>query len=129
VLSRIGEALYVAAESRHPQACVLLDVYHIYKGGSDFSALKLLGPDTMHVFHVNDYPATPPRAEISDAHRVYPGDGIAPLDEIFRTLADAGFRGALSLELFNRDYWSQDPLTVARTGLEKTRAAVEKALG
>jgi len=30
----------------------------------------------------------------------------------------------LSLELFNRDYWSQDPLQVARTGLEKMRTLV-----
>ena len=31
----------------------------------------------------------------------------------------------LSLELFNRQYWSQDPLTVARTGFEKMKALVE----
>ena len=35
----------------------------------------------------------------------------------------------LSLELFNREYWQQDPLTVAKTGLEKTKAAVARALG
>ena len=33
----------------------------------------------------------------------------------------------LSLELFNREYWNQDALLVARTGLEKTREAVQKA--
>ena len=27
----------------------------------------------MHNFHVNDYPDLP-RAELTDAHRVYPGD-------------------------------------------------------
>ena len=30
----------------------------------------------------------------------------------------------LSLELFNRDYWKQDPLEVAKTGLAKVKAAV-----
>jgi sugar phosphate isomerase/epimerase len=107
---------------------LLLDVYHLYKGGSGFTGLKLLGGAGMHVFHVNDYPAEPPRDKISDAERVYPGDGVAPLGQIFRDLRDAGFRGMLSLELFNRTYWKQDPLTVARTGLEKTRAAVRKGL-
>jgi sugar phosphate isomerase/epimerase len=105
-----------------------LDVYHIYKGGSDFGGIKLLAGSAMHVFHVNDYPARPPRAEIGDAQRVYPGDGVAPLGMLFRTLRDGGFRGFLSLELFNRDYWQQDALLVARTGLEKTRAAVQNAL-
>ncbi len=127
-LSRLGEAALVAIESGHPKACVLPDVYHIYKGGSDFHGLKLISGRAIHVFHVNDYPAAPERAVIDDSHRVYPGDGVAPLTQIFRDLRNNGFHGVLSLELFNRDYWKQDALQVARTGLEKTRAAVEKSL-
>ena len=127
-LSRLGETVYVATESGRREACLLLDVYHLYKGGSGFTGLKLLGGAGMHVFHVNDYPADPPRDKISDADRIYPGDGVAPLSQIFQDLRDAGFRGMLSLELFNRTYWKQDPLAVARTGLEKTRAAVRKGL-
>ena len=76
---------------------------------------------------MNDYPDDPPRDTIGDAHRVYPGDGVAPLSKILRDVHDAGFRGMLSLELFNRDYWKQEPLDVARTGLEKMRSAVKKA--
>jgi sugar phosphate isomerase/epimerase len=128
-LSRLGEVFFVAIESGHPKACVLTDVYHIYKGGSDPSGLALVRGDRMHVMHMNDYPADPPRETISDAHRVYPGDGVAPLDKILRTLRDIGFRGMLSLELFNREYWKQDPLTVARTGLERMRASVRRSLG
>ena len=54
---------------------------------------------------------------------------MAPTTSILRDLHATGFRGALSLELFNREYWKQDVLKVARTGLEKIRAAVHKALG
>ena len=127
-LSRLGETVLVAVEAGHPKACALPDIYHIHRGGSDFTGLSLLGKNMIHVFHVNDYPATP-RAALTDADRVYPGDGVAPLDAIFVMLRDIGFRGHLSLELFNRDYWTQDAFTVARTGLEKTRAAVQKAIG
>jgi 2-keto-myo-inositol isomerase len=35
----------------------------------------------------------------------------------------------LSLELFNADYWKLDAVVAAKTGLEKTKAVVEKALG
>jgi sugar phosphate isomerase/epimerase len=108
---------------------VLTDVYHIYKGGSDVTGLGLFRGPAMHVMHMNDYPADPPRETIKDEHRVYPGDGVAPLDSILRTLRDIGFRGMLSLELFNREYWKQDALAVARTGLEKTRAVVRRSLG
>ncbi|MGH7128870.1 MAG: sugar phosphate isomerase/epimerase family protein [Planctomycetaceae bacterium] len=127
-LSRLSESTFVAIESGHPQACLLPDVYHLHKGGSDFAGMKLLGPRSMHVFHVNDYPADPPRETLRDADRVYPGDGVAPLGDILRTLRDIGFHGTLSLELFNPEYWQQDALTVAKTGLEKTRNAVEQAL-
>jgi sugar phosphate isomerase/epimerase len=126
-LRRVGEAVHVALDSGHPRACVLLDVYHLYKGGSDFGWVHLLGPGAFGVLHVNDYPAKPPRAEITDAHRVYPGDGVAPLVAFFRDLIAVGFRGMLSLELFNREYWQQDALAVARTGLDKLRAVVRQA--
>lgn len=124
-LSRASEAAFVAVESGHRDACLLLDVYHLYKGGSGFHSLTLLNGARMHVFHVNDYPADPPRETITDAARVYPGDGVAPLANIFRDLCAIGFRGALSVELFNRTYWQQDALTVARTALEKTHALVK----
>jgi sugar phosphate isomerase/epimerase len=133
VLSRLSEVAYVAVEASSgeagdPQAGILADAYHLYKGGSDFAGLRLLNGAAMHVFHINDYTAKPDRKEITDAHRVFPGDGVAPLDTLFKTLRDIGFRGMLSLEVFNREYWKQDALLVARTGLEKTRDAVRKAL-
>jgi sugar phosphate isomerase/epimerase len=126
-IRRVGEALLVAVESGHPRACVLADVYHLYKGGSDFGWVRLVGPAALNVLHVNDYPATPPRETITDAQRVYPGDGVAPLAGFFRDLAAEGFRGMLSLEVFNREYWKQDALAVARTGLDKLREVVRKA--
>jgi sugar phosphate isomerase/epimerase len=126
-IGRLGQAVLVAVESGHPDACLLPDVYHIFRGGSDFGGLALLRGSAIHVFHTNDYPADPPRDKLSDAHRVYPGDGVAPLTEILRTLRSIGFDGYLSLELFNRDYWSRDPFQAAKTGLEKMQRAVQAA--
>ncbi|HUS39988.1 MAG TPA: TIM barrel protein [Pirellulales bacterium] len=123
-LSRLGEIAFVAIESGHSSACLLPDVYHIYRGGSDFTGLRFVDGKSIHVFHLNDYPATPPRADLKDADRVYPGDGAAPLNQILVNLRSNGFRGYLSLELFNRDYWKQDPNDVAATGLRKMRAMV-----
>jgi hypothetical protein len=47
---------------------------------------------------------------------------------ILQTIYKNGFRGMLSLELFNRTYWEQDALQVASTGLAKMRASVRKAM-
>lgn len=126
--SKLSEVAYVAIECGHPKACILPDIYHLYKGGNDFSGLKLLSGKAIQVFHVNDYPADPSREKIGDADRVHVGDGVAPVKQILRDLADNGFQGYLSLELFNRTYWKQDPLQVARTGLEKIKSAVKAAM-
>ncbi len=126
-LATLGEVLHVAAGANHPDACVLLDVYHIYKGGSDFSNIGLVPGAKMHCLHMNDYPAEPKRPEIADKDRIYPGEGIAPMSLILRSLAQGGFNGTLSLELFNRSYWAQPPQQVAKLGLEKMKAVVAAA--
>ena len=126
-LGRLGEALLVASECGRDEAVILADIFHMYKGTGHFEGLNLIGPSTLGLIHANDYPADPPRATITDADRVYPGDGIAPYGQILGQLRRAGYAGMFSLELFNEAYWEQDALTVARTGLEKLRAAVEDA--
>ncbi len=81
----------------------------------------------MHCLHMNDYPAKPPRPTIKDEHRVFPGDGIAPISKILRSLFAGGLDGTLSLELFNKQYWERPAEEVAATGLAKMKACVAAA--
>ena len=127
-LSRLGETAFVALEAAHPDATILPDIYHLHKGGSGFEGLKLLSSRAVQILHVNDYPAEPPRATIADKDRVYPGDGVAPMTDILKSVIRPDRPIVLSLELFNPEYWKQDALQVAQTGLEKTKAAVAKAV-
>lgn len=120
-LSKLGEAAFVAIECGHPDAGVLADVYHLHKGGSPPGGLGVLNGAKLPLFHVNDYPASPHRAEIKDADRVWPGDGVAPLSPIFSELQGIGFDGFVSLELFNPNYWTGDPLETARLGARKLK--------
>lgn len=125
-LGRLSETAFVAVESGHPKACVLADVYHLFKGGSGFDTLHAMSKMSLQMFHMNDYPEMT-REKISDKDRIFPGDGVAPLVPMLKNLRAIGFDGALSLELFNPDYWKQDALDVAKTGLAKMKAVVEKA--
>ncbi len=126
-LSTLADVLYVATAADQPNAGLLLDVYHLYKGGCDFTNVGFIPGAQLHCLHMNDYPAEPPRSEISDAHRVYPGDGIAPIPELLNTLVSSGFNGTLSLELFNREYWKRPALEVAKLGLEKMQRVSRSA--
>ena len=123
-LSRLEQSLHVAAQADHPDACVLADAFHMYKGGSSFNALRLLGRAALHCFHLNDYPADPPRAAIRDADRIWPGDGIAPLGTVLAAFRDNRADVWLSLELFNQEYWKNPAEETAKTGLEKMKKVV-----
>jgi 2-keto-myo-inositol isomerase len=127
-LNRLGECVAVAMETGHPKACVLADVFHLYKGGSKIQSIRLLGPTAIQVLHMNDFPSEPGREKIDDSFRIYPGDGTAPLKELLHLLHQTGGQKVLSLELFNRACWAQDALEVARTGLEKMKTAAQIAL-
>lgn len=123
-LGNLADALAVAARAAHPDACILADVFHLYKGGSAPASLHLVARTAAHVFHMNDYPAAPDRATVTDAHRIWPGDGIAPLKEILGYLVANDCRLFLSLELFNSEYWRLPVADCARVGLEKMKATV-----
>lgn len=125
-LSKLSDCLAICAETGRDDAALLLDVYHLYRGGNSFSALKLVAGSAMPVFHMNDYPAEPEREKLNDSDRVFTGDGIAPLRDILATLYENGFDGVLSLELFNKEYAKQmSALEQAKTGLAKMRALFE----
>ena len=128
VLGPLAHGAYVTIATGDPDASLLLDIIHLYRSGTQFEALRQINGASLHVFHVNDYPQADDPARITDAQRVYPGDGIAPLNTIFRALRDNGFRGYLSLELFNQDYYKKPAGENAKMGIEKVRAAVRKAL-
>ncbi len=126
-LSKLGEALHVAAESGHRLACVLADIFHMYKGNTPFSGFRMASSSAIQVVHMNDYPADPPRERITDAQRIYPGDGVAPYPEILKYIRANAPQCIFSLELFNREYWKQDAMAIAKTGLAKMKAVVEKS--
>jgi sugar phosphate isomerase/epimerase len=123
-LFHLGQALAVAAAANDPDARLLPDVYHLFRGGSGFDGLRLLKGSAVEIFHFNDFVNSKPVAEQTDADRIYPGDGDAPLDTIVQLLKEMGGTKVISLELFNRDYWKQDPLLVAKTGLQKLQTLV-----
>ena len=121
-LYNLADALHIALETRHSDANLLLDFYHLYRGGNSFGSLQLLNVARLPLFHINDYPASPPREQLNDSHRVYPGDGICPFKAILPFLFDSGFRGAFSVELFNESYCKQPVEQMLAITLEKTKS-------
>jgi sugar phosphate isomerase/epimerase len=121
----VASARAIVTGSLDPDATVVADVFHMMRGGGSINDLLTLPGDRLAIFHINDLPSSPPPRAQTDADRVMLGEGIADLPRVIAHLQTIGYRGPLSLELFNPTLWAQDPLEVARRGIDRMRALVE----
>jgi 2-keto-myo-inositol isomerase len=126
-LKRLGQAVGIALDANHPKALVIPDTYHMYISEGGFESLKLLKGELIAIFQFADAPASPAAGSLEDKHRVFPGDGILPLPQILKDLKSTGYKGCISLELYNPEYWKMDHMKVAETGLRKTLEVIKKA--
>jgi len=120
------DALAIADHSGHPRVGIMMDFFHYYRSGVPAASVAAIPVERLFIVHADDCEDRPV-AELNDSHRVYPGEGILPLRSRLRILREIGYRGHLSIELFNRAYWEAPlPEVVARCwrGLARVLAAV-----
>lgn len=123
-VNKVKHAWEVMRVADHPDSTIVLDPFHLYRGGGEIDDMRGIPADKIAVFHFNDAPAHPAREAQTDADRVYPGDGILALKQMLSILENAGYNGVISLELFNPTYWERDPGEVARVGLAKMKSVI-----
>ena len=128
-LNTIEAALRIMELSGHSDATTVLDPFHCHVGGGPMDSIGLLRPEQVAIAHFNDAPAEPVPSQQRDPDRVMPGDGAVDLRLFCDQLRAIGYDRWLSLELFNRSYWEQDPEYVARLGLSRMKAVAEPAGG
>lgn len=102
----------------------VIDTFHFYAGNSTFEAIDRMNPEKLFIFHINDAENLP-KENLTDAHRLYPGEGILPIREIKAHFDKIGYDRMVSIEIFRPQYWNEDPFEVAR----KAKEATEKVLG
>ena len=124
-INTIESALEIITLSKHPEATVIVDPFHNFRGGGSFNSLSLLRGDQIAISHFNDTPASPPRIEQHDHSRVMPGEGHLDLKQWVNLLRKQGYTRWLSLELFREDLWARDPKEVAKIGLDSMKAIAE----
>lgn len=124
-INTIDDAIDIIQRSGHPDATVVVDPFHCWRGGGPVASLSKLNGNQIAISHFNDSPAEPAASLQEDSDRVMPGDGVVDLKFYCDQLAATGYSGYLSLELFREDLWAKEPLEVAKLGLEKMRPFVE----
>lgn len=120
-LGSLKEAIQVMKLVGESEVQILVDIFHSAKTEGSFDLLGELKGSQIGLLHVNDYPYADDIRQLKDSQRVYPGDGVAPLNKIFETLKEIGYSGMYSLELFNEEYEKSGAENVLKTGLEKMK--------
>lgn len=124
-INTIEAAWDVITKAHHPDATIVIDPFHCFRGGGPIKSVGNLPADKIAVSHFNDSPTMPAWNLLTDADRVMPGDGICDLKLYCQCLRDIGYHRWLSLELFRTDLYEQNPLDVAKLGLAKMRVVAE----
>ena len=109
-----------------PNVGMVIDTFHFHAGHSRFEDLERVRVDRLFVVHLNGCEDLP-RDQLTDAHRLYPGEGVIPIDRILSRLHARGWDGTASVEIFRPVYWEQDPREVARIAYARAKSVAEAA--
>ena len=126
LIATLATQLRVTREAGHPAMKPLFDFYHFLSGPSKFEELDAVRAGEIGHVHFQDLPNIP--QELMDqTSREIPGDGVAPLDKVLRTLQAKGYTGTLSVELFLPRFQQGDPFQIASEIKGKAEAVMRKA--
>jgi len=119
-VSTLEQALEIVKAMNRKNIGVVLDTFHFYVGGSPLDSIQKMDREKLYMLHINDAEGLP-KSDLQDAHRLYPGEGVIPLKEIFSRLKEIHYDGPVSIEMFRPEYWTQPAEEVAKKGMEAIR--------
>ena len=113
----------------HPRSSLVLDTWHLWRNDSatfDNCPFHKINSQWISVVHYTDARKDLPREEQKDDARKIPGEGILDLSGFCNRLRSIDFCGWLSLNVYDRTLWDEDPLKVASRGLYAMKRTAEK---
>ena len=124
--STLPTLLSITRASGHPNVGPLFDFYHFWSGHNRLEDIDGVRPGEIKHVHFQDVPDMP-REMLDTTTRFVPGDGIAPLTAILQKLAQKGYEGSLSVELFLPRFQQGDPYEAATEIKSKAEAVMRRA--
>jgi 2-keto-myo-inositol isomerase len=125
-MSTLLTALKVTREAAHPNFGLMFDFYHFWSGLNKLEDMDQIRRGEIQHVHFQDVPDMP-RELLDNNSRFIPGDGVSPLNAMLRKLAEKGYAGPLSVELFLPKFQKGDPYEVAREIRQKCETVMRKA--
>jgi len=113
----------IVREVNRKDVGLVIDSFHFYAGNSTFAMIEALDPALIRIFHINDAEDLP-RAELEDRHRLLPGLGILPLQQMISAFRKIGYDKVASVEIFRPEYWERNPFDLARDAHAATKRVI-----
>jgi 2-keto-myo-inositol isomerase len=102
---------------------LVVDTWNFFLGGNHVEELRATPIEKLWMFHLVDAPRQLP-PNLTNGHRLLPGEGGLPLKEFIGTLRQMGYSGPVSVELFNEELWSMP----AQDAVRRSFCAVDALL-
>lgn len=127
VLSTFGQCLDIAADFPTASVGVLVDTYHVWWDPDLENLIARAGREgRLALYQVCDWSL--PLAADPLLSRGFMGDGYIDFPTITRWVADAGYTGAVEVEIFNQEIWEAPAEQTVATMVERYQRLVEPYL-
>jgi 4-hydroxyphenylpyruvate dioxygenase len=108
----------IVEAAKHPALGLIVDSFHTLALDDDLSGLSEVPAEKIFLAQLADAPKLSMDVLSWSRHfRNFPGQGQLPVAAFVRDLIGAGYRGPLSLEIFNDEFRSAPARLMARDGL------------
>lgn len=119
-VNRYGQAWRIVEQADHPHLGLILDSFHTLSLNDDPAGIAAIPGDRIFFVQMADAPLMAIDVlQWARHHRNFPGQGQFDLETFFAQVLRAGYRGTLSLEIFN-DVFRETPNR--RTALDAMRS-------
>jgi 4-hydroxyphenylpyruvate dioxygenase len=121
------DAWEVVRRADHPAAGLVLDTFHILARKTDLNAIRAIPRDRIFLVQVADAPLLEMDYLSWSRHfRNFPGQGDLPVLDFMEALVATGYRGPLSLEIFNDQFRAGSARRVAVDGHRSLRFLLDQ---
>jgi 4-hydroxyphenylpyruvate dioxygenase len=127
-INKWRHAWNIVEAAGHPALGLIVDSFHTLALGDDLFGLSAVPAEKIFLAQLADAPRLSMDVLSWSRHfRNFPGQGQLPVSAFVRDLIGAGYRGPLSLEIFNDEFRSAPARLMARDGLRSLLLAEAEA--
>lgn len=113
-----AEAWAIVEKAARPNLGLVVNAVHSFAADAGLAALEGIDPDRIFLVHLADAPITRiDQRLLTEAFRLLPGQGNLPVAALHAALARRGYRGPVSVEVFNEQIRALKPALIAKDAM------------